>query len=511
MSDQKPDRDLRQFQEFAAKVVRVPQQSNSFRNSYGRSYHSINSGFSKEEIREIIESGDPESIRELSKYYSRFSGPYMRPLQYYATLLNYGYLIVPHYDTDNRPKKLKQSYKKTSKYVKEMRLEYTLPKINLTVLTEGVYYGLLIEDEDGKPSFYKLPSRYCRTRFFDGNGLPVLELSLSYFDEITSSDAERKSVLALFPKYVQSQYRSKKKTTWVEISPSEGGLCFFFNEDLTPPFASALMAANELESARDREAQRDGNSLRKLLIHKMPINKSDGELLFTLPEAEVLHESVCGMLADDDSIDVITTYADITLESVQDEESSASSSSSRLKKYLDSIYEDLGTSSALFNADGGSTAMTYSIKKDVSLMYAWSHQYELAINAFLRKKSKSNQLYFSVKILPTSSIFRKEDVDTYLKTAQYGYPKSSVAALLGLDTVDLEQVSDFENNVLKLSESMIPLSSSYTATADEKNSKSEEKTSTTTPSTDISVEGGRPQKSVEERTDKTERNLDGAT
>jgi len=48
----------------------------------------------------------------------------------------------------------------------------------------------------------------------------------------------------------------------------------------------------------------------------LPINKSDGELLFTLPEAEILHESVCNMLADDDTIDVITTYADITLESV---------------------------------------------------------------------------------------------------------------------------------------------------------------------------------------------------
>ena len=49
--------------------------------------------FSKEEIRHIIESGDPEAIRELSKNYNRFSGTYTRPLQYYATLLNYGYVI----------------------------------------------------------------------------------------------------------------------------------------------------------------------------------------------------------------------------------------------------------------------------------------------------------------------------------------------------------------------------------------------------------------------------------
>ena len=90
-------------------------------------------------------------------------------------------------------------------------------------------------------------------------------------------------------------------------------------------------------------------------------------------------------------------------------------------------------------------------------MYAWSHQYELAINSFLKRKAKNEALYFSIKFLPTSSIFRKEDVDMYLKTAQYGYPKSTVASVVGLDIVDLAQITDFENNVLHLEKSMVPL------------------------------------------------------
>ena len=130
----KPARDLTEFASFAKKAVRVPQQTNSYRNAYGRSYSRMVGDFSKEEIRQIIESGDPEAIRELSKYYNRFSGTYTRPLQYYATLLNYSYVIVPHYDIDSRPKKMKQAYKKISKYIKDMHLEYALPKINLTVL-----------------------------------------------------------------------------------------------------------------------------------------------------------------------------------------------------------------------------------------------------------------------------------------------------------------------------------------------------------------------------------------
>ena len=64
----KPGRNLSEFASFAKKAVRVPQQSNSYRNYYGRSYSSMAGEFSKEEIRHIIESGDPEAIRELSKY-----------------------------------------------------------------------------------------------------------------------------------------------------------------------------------------------------------------------------------------------------------------------------------------------------------------------------------------------------------------------------------------------------------------------------------------------------------
>jgi hypothetical protein len=119
---------------------------NSYRNSYGSHYSSISaSSFSKEDILEILESGNANDIRELSKYFSRFSGVYSRPLQYYATLLNYGYVIVPHYDVDSRPKKIKSQYKKIAQYVKDMNLDYILPRINFTVLSEGIYFGLLLE------------------------------------------------------------------------------------------------------------------------------------------------------------------------------------------------------------------------------------------------------------------------------------------------------------------------------------------------------------------------------
>ena len=509
----KHERQLSDFENFAKKVaIKVPQSASSYRSRFGRSYSTISSdGFSKEEIRQILESGDPGSIRELSRYFSRFCGTYSRPLQYYATLLNYGYVIVPHYDVDSKPKKIKAAYKKISQYIKNFNFDYILPKINYTILTEGVYYALLIEDSDEKPVFYRLPAKFCRSRFIDGTGLPVLELSTDYFNYITDSEIERRAILKLFPKYVQSAYTSKKKIVWVEIPPSEGGFCFYFTEDQTPPFVSSTMAAADFENARDREIERDSNELEKILIHKLPINKEDGELLFSLPEAEVLHQSICNMLEDNETINVLTTYGDVSLEGVQDTEASSTASATRLEKYLNSIYDELGTSSAIFNADSATTALTFAIKKDISLMYAWSKQYELAVNAILRKKAKNDQLYFSIKFLATSSIFRKEDADMYLKMAQYGYPRSTVSAVIGLDMVDLSQVTDFENNVLHLEKSMIPLQSSYTTPGGENSSNSGKTSEKKTSGQDLTNEGGRPQKSVEERADRTNANIDGST
>ena len=52
--------------------------------------------YTKEEILSIIENGDIDSLRELSRSFCYSSGFYKRFLIYYATLLKYIYLLVPH-------------------------------------------------------------------------------------------------------------------------------------------------------------------------------------------------------------------------------------------------------------------------------------------------------------------------------------------------------------------------------------------------------------------------------
>lgn len=513
----KQERDLAQFKKFVHSTIRTPLNESSYRNKFGRVYNGIhNEGFTKEDINEILASGDVEEIRELSKFFSRFSGVYARTIQYYSSLLNYTYAIVPHYDIDNKPnkKKIKKASKEVSQYLRDLNPSYNFPLINKIILQEGVYYGFLKETEKGKPIFFQLPPKYCRSRFKDENGLHVLELDSTYFDIITNNEIERKAILSVFPKYVQTRYQKRKGqyNSWIEIPPVDGGICFAFDEYFLPPMVAASSAISDLQGARDNEAKRDAKALDKLLIQKLPIDKTDGELLFSLDEAAALHEGACNMVANEDTIDVLTTYADIKLENVQDPESASNASTNRINKYVDSVYDELGIAGEIFNPTSGSTALTFSIKKDIAIMFTWSKQYQVWVNAVLKEKAKTENLYFTVQLFPTTSIFQADDVDMYLKIAQYGYPKTLVANAIGLDNADLMQLSHYENEVCNMIDLMRPLQSSYTTADSGKNSDSSEKSSQAVETApDLLNEGGRPNKTVTQRSDKTVANRDGAT
>jgi len=72
-----------------------------------------------------------------------------------------------------------------------------------------------------------------------------------------------------------------------------------------------------MKDAVGREEKRDENELYKLLIQKMPTD-SNGHLVFELDEIAEIHAGVSAMLKDLDTVDVLTTLGDATLENLQD-------------------------------------------------------------------------------------------------------------------------------------------------------------------------------------------------
>ena len=106
----------------------------------------------------------------------------------------------------------------------------------------------------------------------------------------------------------------------------------------------------------------------------------------------------------------------------------------------------------------------------------------------------------------------KDYIGYYLQNAQFGYPRMRVGAALGVKQRNLVSAIDFENEFLNLDEKMVPLMSSYTQTGDEnsskKNNSSEKNGSNRSQPKDITNKGGRPALADEERSQKTQANID---
>lgn len=489
----------------------APTSIDSFQGRSFRTHNPVRQDFSLQEIKDIIQSGDHQALRELSRYYYRVNGVYRNNIDLLAALLRYDTITTPIFDINKKvaQAKLIDNFYKACQFVEDLNVRINFCRITRELLLTGIYYGILRGDGNVY-TIQDLPVTFCRSRFKDMNDLDILEFNLRYFESITD-DAERDAVLVTYPILVQQAYSkwSKKKTLdpWVEIPAAAGGICFGYG-DKTPLLIAAIPSLYKMEEAIDREGRRDENELYKLLIQKMPIDNK-GELVFELEEVADIHESVAAMLQDRDTIDVLTTFGDTSLESLQDS-TAASQSSDRIEKYKTSAFDALGRSSILFNSDG-SNSLAYSIQRDEALMISISEIYANWIKYQINLKFARPNLTFDFTILPTT-IFNQERIQKqYFQGAQYGYSKMYAGVALGIKQTNQLSLMTFENEFLKMHEKMIPLQSSYTTSGTEvagetKNKISAENGGKSSSGKDLNNEGGRPTLADTKKSEKTEAN-----
>ena len=462
--------------------------------------------FSVEEIEQIIRTGDLDSLRQLSRYYYRTNGEYRENIDYLATLPFYDTLVTPIFEEGKGSKtQIIKSFYNACNFVDSLDIKNTFTRISKTWLINGMYNGILREIGN-KVSIQDLPLEFCRTRFKDYNNLNILEFNVTYFERRFSNDQERARMLATFPEVVQKAWRNwkdkKTQDPWVMISSADGGINFCFADDQTPLLIASIPELRKLKDAVGREEKRDENELYKLLIQRMPID-NNGELVFELEEVQDIHAGVATMLQDLDTVDVLTTFGETTLENLQDS-SAASQSADRINKYAKNAWNALGRGSILFNAENSST-LAYSIKKDESLMKSYLNVYSTWIRFQINRRFTRTGLSFDFEILPTTMFNIKDYQSMYFTGAQYGYSKMQAGVASGIKQLAQLSSMTFENEFLHMTEKMIPLQSSYTSSGNDsgdKSSSSSKKTSVT-----VGNQGGRPELPDEEKSEKTQANI----
>ena len=466
--------------------------------------------FTLDEILNIIRSGDAQALRELSRYYYRTNSNYRNNIDFLAHLFLYEHAVIPVYEEGKGSKtQIIKAFYNACEFVDKLDVVNTFGRITTEWLLNGVYYGILRADNKDVV-IQDLPIGYCRSRFKGFNNLDILEFNLMYFEHITD-EALREEAVRTFPVVIQQAWarwkaNKTKNDPWVPIPAGMGGISFSFSNDPIPLLIASIPELKKLDDAVGREEKRDENELYKLLIQRMPVD-SKGELVFQLDEVADIHSSVASMLEDIDTVDVLTTFGETDLESLQ-ESSSATQSVDRIAKYKSNAWSALGRGMILFNPENSST-LAYQIKKDESLMNAYISVYESWIKFHLNDRFARKGLTFDFEILPITVFNRNELQQAYFRGAQYGYSKMVAGVAMGIKQRDQLSLMNFENEFLEMSSKMIPLQSSYTtsgnAVAEEENSA--KNTTKTVKTQDISNTGGRPELPDEQKSEKTQANI----
>lgn len=420
--------------------------------------------YTPEKIERIITSGSLAEQQALSRNFFYKDGYYKQIIIHYATLLKYAGLLIPN---PSLGKKLSTShiskrYYNALDYVEKMNLPVFLTDCATHALIDGCYYGVIVQLDKQNFSVLDLPSGYCQTRYKDLNGDDLIEFDVSYFNSIVDLTAKEQA-LASYPKFIRDAYKKwqkqKSSNSWV-IIPSDIGICFPFF-DGRPLFLSVIPASLEYDDAIQTERDRDAEEIRKILVQKIP-HLQDGRLLFEPDEAAEMHAGAVGMLKGNKNISVLTTYADVD---AVVSKTTGESTSKTLEQIEKNIYAQAGVSGQIFSSTGSST-LDASIKNDIALMMYLANKFSRFITNSINRIYGNTNITFKYQILPVSIHNMDKFVDQSFKLSGSGYSYLLPVVALGLSQRDIVNLKELENDVLKLGEKLIPLSSSYTQSSD---------------------------------------------
>ena len=420
--------------------------------------------YTPEKIERIITSGSLAEQQALSRNFFYKDGYYKQIIIHYATLLKYAGLLIPN---PSLGKKLSTShiskrYYNALDYVEKMNLPVFLTDCATRALIDGCYYGVVVQLDKQNFSVLDLPSGYCQTRYKDLNGDDLIEFDVSYFNSIVDLTAKEQA-LASYPKFIRDAYKKwqkqKSSNSWV-IIPSDIGICFPFF-DGRPLFLSVIPASLEYDDAIQTEKDRDTEEIRKILVQKIP-HLQDGRLLFEPDEAAEMHAGAVGMLKGNKNISVLTTYADVD---AVVSKTTGESTSKTLEQIEKNIYAQAGVSGQIFSSTGSST-LDASIKNDIALMMYLANKFSRFITNSINRIYGNTNITFKYQILPVSIHNMDKFVDQSFKLSGSGYSYLLPVVALGLSQRDIVNLKELENDVLKLGEKLVPLSSSYTQSSD---------------------------------------------
>lgn len=405
-----------------------------------------------------------KQLQGLSLYLYNFSPHYRKLVNYYAKMPLLDFYVEP-YGIDMsktiNEKSLRSNYQKAVDLTESMNIRHEYGKALVTAWKLGTFYGYELFNKD---SYFimELPYEFCQISGIM-DGVMTFSFDYSFFDKNPVQ-------LEMYPPEFKSAYNSYvngSKQKWQEVDPAKS-VCIKINEELyydVPPFAGIFVDIFDLEDYKSLRKTSTALGNYKFIIEKIPLrDKSDknNDFLVDLKTVRMFHNKTATLLPDE--IGIFSTPFEIdTIEFSKDK-----SDKDTVQDAETSLYNSAGISQQLFNGSKASTAtLSKSINVDESEIFLVLRQIERIVTGKMKNDVKGT-FKFRLKILNNTIFNQKENIETLLKSAQYGLPvKIMLAVSLGLSPSSVTSMAYLENTLLDLANNFIPLSSSHTQSMSE--------------------------------------------
>ena len=468
-------------------------------------------------ILKALADNNIEELRAISNFYYNLNGMYERVCNYFAFLYRYDWYIAPeNIGSEVKEEKILKDFAKALSFLDNSYIKKICGDIALSVIKNGCYYGYVVPSNE-RLILQDLPINYCRSRYMI-NGMPAVEFNMKFFDTFTDINYRMK-ILNLFPDDFKKGYLLYKQgklpsdvsggTSGWYLLDTDCAVKFNFNGNDIPMFINAIPALLDLDAAQDLDRRKQMQKLLKIIVQKLPLDKN-GDLIFDVDEARDIHNNGVEMLKRAIGVDVLTTFTEV--ESIDLSDKNTSTSIDDLEKVERAVFNAFGISQNLFNTDGN-LSLEKSILNDESNMRNLLMQFTMLFQKIIRQKFSSNKkYYFTFYMLETTQYNYKELSKIYKEQTQIGYSKMLPQIALGHSQSFILNTIHFENEVLHLSEIMIPpLMSSTLSSADilgktSQNNQTKSQSSQKNSNQDSNGATGRPEKSDDEKSEKTIQN-----
>ena len=470
----------------------------------------------KQSLYQAILQNDYRTLRDFSKFFYKTSGIYQKLCQYVAFMYRYDWYIAPEILDDTvKEEKVLKDFSKILNFLDNTYIKKICGEMALKIIVEGCYYGYIVDNSDSLV-IQELPIEYCRTRY-SVKGVPAVEFNMAFFDTFKDINYRLK-VLNLFPDEFRKGYVLYKKNKlaqdyqgeaggWYLLTP---GLAFKFNlngSDI-PTFVNVIPLILDLDSAQDLDRRKQMQQLLKIIIQKLPLDKN-GDLIFDVDEARDIHNNAVAMLKRAIGVDILTTFADV--ESIDLSDKNTTTTTDDLAKVERALYNATGISKNVFNTDGN-LSLEKSILNDESTIRNLLLQFVVFFDKIVQGKNTNKKKYaFKFYMLETTQYNYQNLSKLYKEQSQIGHSKVLSQVALGHSQSFILNTAYFENNILHLTELMLPnLMSSTMSLSDllDKNNESDKNNNqkTTKKLSTSTNEAGRPEKDDDQKSEKTIQN-----